>query len=109
MTTRGLASVWVWPFEGPERMVRTTFLFAGSRKPGSGGGRFRFELVALARAKEGSGDMTTVASVRRLISTIVVLPHLEHLNCTLEWPPNSMSLSKCSAPQWMQAVFMVPN
>src|SRR5437879_5493364 len=98
-TIRGLVRVCVSPLEGPEMMLRTTFLFAGSRNPGSGGGKFKFELVAFARAKEGSGDITTVASVRRLISTIVVLPHFEHLNCTFACPPNSVSLSKCSAPQ----------
>src|SRR5205823_7297491 len=99
MTARGLVSVWLWPLEGPERMLRTTFLLAGSFSPGSGGGRFKFELVAVARAKEGSGVIATVASVRRLISTIVVFPHFEHLNCTFVCPPNSMSLSRCSAPQ----------
>src|ERR1700757_3108884 len=99
MTTRGLVSVWLWPLEGPERMLRTTFLFAGNFMAGSGGGRFRLELVALARAKEGRGVITIVASLRRLISTIVVFPHFEHLNCTFVCPPNSVSLSRCSSPQ----------
>ncbi len=80
-------------------MLRTTFAFSGSRIPGSGGGKFRFELEAFALANEGSGDITTVESTRRLISTIVVLPHFEHLNCTFVWPPNCPSFSKCSAPQ----------
>src|SRR5437879_11947057 len=69
-------------------MLSTTFAFSGSRNAGSGGGKFRFELVALALANEGSGDITTVESTRRLISTIVVFPQLEHLNCTFVWPPN---------------------
>src|SRR5215470_2140202 len=98
-TIRGLVKVCAWPLEGPERTLRTTFFFAGSRNPGSGGGRFRFELVAVARAKEGSGVITTVESTRRLISRIVVFPHFEHLNCTFGWPANSASFSKCSAPQ----------
>jgi len=63
-------------------MLSTTFAFSGSRSPGSAGGNCRYELLASARAKEGSGDMTTVESTRRLISTIVVFPHFEHLNCT---------------------------
>src|SRR5882672_10961598 len=108
-TTRGLLSVCLSPFEGPERMLRTTLAFTGSRNPGSGGGKFRFELVAFALANEGSGDMTTVESTRRLISTIVVLPHFEHLNCTFEWPPNCPSFSKCSAPQSMHAVCILRN
>src|SRR6266404_9183709 len=98
-TTRGLLSVCLSPFEGPERMLRTTLAFAGSRNPGSGGGKFKFELVALALANEGSGDITTVESTLRLISTMVVFPQLEHLNCTLVWAPNWPSFSKCSVPQ----------
>jgi len=73
-----LVSVCFSPFDGPDRMLRTTFAFSGSRTPGSGGGKFKFELVALALANEGSGDMTTVESTRRLISTMVLLPHFEH-------------------------------
>src|SRR5246127_2727174 len=96
--TRGLLSVCVSPFDGPDWMLRTTFAFSGSRTPGSGGGKFKFELEAFALANEGSGDMTTVESTRRLISTIVVLPHFVHLNCTFVWPP-SPSLRICSAPQ----------
>jgi hypothetical protein len=80
-------------------MLRTTLLFSGSRIPGSAGGKAKFELLAFARAKEGSGDITTVESTRRLISTIVAFPHFEHLNCTFEWEPNCPSFSKCSAPQ----------
>src|SRR5229473_2794575 len=83
--TRGLLSVCFSPLDGPDRMLSTTFAFSGSRIPGSGGGRFRFELEALALANEGSGDMTTVESTRRLISTMVVFPHFEHLICSV-WP-----------------------
>src|SRR5260370_29784593 len=108
-TTRGLPRVCFSPFEGPDRMLSTTFAFSGSRSPGSGGGKFRFELLAFALANEGSGDITTVESTRRLISTIVVFPHFEHLNCTFEWPPNSTSFSKCSAPQCMHAVCILQN
>src|SRR6267154_1747995 len=103
-TTRGFLSVCVSPFEGPDRMLSTTLAFSGRRIPGSGGSKFRFELVAFALANDGSGAIPTVEYTRRLISTIVVFPHFEHLNCTFEWPPNSPSFSKCSVPQWMQAV-----
>src|ERR1700674_3899181 len=99
ITARGLVSVWLAPLEGPDMIWRTTFAFAGRHSPGSAGCKCKFELVASARAKDGRGDMTTVESTRRLTSTIVVLPHFEHLNCTFECPPNSPSFSRCSVPQ----------
>src|SRR5690242_14512694 len=108
-TTRAFVRVCFSPCEGPERMLNTTLDFSGRRTPGSGGGKFRFELVAFVVANDGSGDITTVESTRRLISTIVVFPQFEHLNCTFVWPPNSPSFSKCSVPQWMQAVCILQN
>src|SRR6266704_2949373 len=73
-TTRGLLSVCFSPFEGPDRILSTTFAFSGSRSPGSGGGKFRFELLAFALANEGSGDITTVESTRRLRAVRVLNP-----------------------------------
>src|SRR2546430_4452224 len=34
-TTRGFARVWLSPFDGPDKMLSTTFAFSGSRSPGS--------------------------------------------------------------------------
>ncbi len=81
-TIRGLLSVWLSPFDGPDRILRTTFDFSGSRMPGSGRTKFTFEPGLSVRANEGSGDITTVESTLRLVSTMVVFPHFEHLNCT---------------------------
>jgi hypothetical protein len=80
MTTRGFANRNTSPFAGPEVIARTNTPFAGSFKPSSSGGSFKFELEASARANEGRGLITTVWSGRRLTSTTVVFPHFEHLN-----------------------------
>jgi hypothetical protein len=80
-------------------IAKTNTPVSGSFKPSSAGGSCKFELEASARAKDGSGLITTVWSGRRLTSTTVVLPHFEHLNCTFGWTVESASFSLCSVPQ----------
>src|SRR5260370_42435656 len=75
--TRAFVSLWTLPFAGPAIILSTALFAAGSFTPASGGGRFRCELEALPRAKDGNGETTIVWSGRTLISTIVVPPHFE--------------------------------
>jgi hypothetical protein len=75
--TRAFVSLWTVPFAGPAIILSTALFAAGSFTPASGGGRFRCELEALPRAKDGNGEITIVWSGRTLISTIVVRPHFE--------------------------------
>src|SRR5260370_1508953 len=74
---RAFVSLWTVPFAGPAIILSTALFAAGSFTPASGGGRFRCEIEALPRAKDGNGEITIVWSGRTLISTIVVRPHFE--------------------------------
>src|SRR5208337_15032 len=108
MTVRGLMSLKVFPWEGPEETVRTTSASGGKRKLSSTGGKRSLAVEASARAKEGIGEITTVSSARRLTSTTVVWPQRVQRNCTLSCLATTSSFNMCCCPQCTQPVCIVP-